>query len=144
MTDQTHERVEVKAPSQLPDPAVPIHAVQMALENLTAAASVEAVYAKPVQNGSSVVIPAAEVLSFAAFGIGYGGGQSEGGKDAGSGSGGGGGGRVLARPVAVIVLSDHGARVEPVVDVTKIALATFTAVGFMFSMWVRMRRRPAR
>jgi hypothetical protein len=35
-------------------------------------------------------------------------------------------------------------RVEPIVDVTKIALAVFTTLGFMVAMFNRMggRRRP--
>jgi uncharacterized spore protein YtfJ len=59
----------------------------------------------------------------------------------GKGSGGGGGGRILSRPVAVVVASAEGVRVEPVLDVTKIALAALTAMGFMVGMMFRMSSR---
>jgi hypothetical protein len=47
---------------------------------------------------------------------------------------------VFSRPVAVIIASPEGVRVEPVVDVTKIALAALTAAGFMVGMLLRMNR----
>jgi uncharacterized spore protein YtfJ len=59
----------------------------------------------------------------------------------GKGSGGGGGGRILSRPVAVVIASPEGIRVEPVLDITKIALAGLTAMGFMVGMMFRMSRR---
>jgi hypothetical protein len=40
--------------------------------------------------------------------------------------------------VAAIVISPAGVRVEPIVDVTKIALAVFTTLGFMTAMIARM------
>ena len=52
----------------------------------------------------------------------------------------GGGGRTFSRPVAVVIVGPEGVRVEPVMDVTKVALAALTAFGFMFSMLGRMRR----
>jgi uncharacterized spore protein YtfJ len=58
----------------------------------------------------------------------------------GGGSGGGGGGRVLSRPVAIIVSSPEGVYIEPVIDVTKIALAALTAAGFMVGMVTKMLR----
>jgi uncharacterized spore protein YtfJ len=85
-------------------------------------------------------------LSIAAFGLGAGSG-SEGtdeNENTGSGGGGGGGGRVLSRPVAAIVISPAGVRVEPIVDVTKIALATFTTLGFMLATLVRMQNTKPR
>jgi uncharacterized spore protein YtfJ len=62
----------------------------------------------------------------------------------GGGGGGGGGGRVFSRPVAVVVASPEGVRVEPVLDVTKIALAALTAGGFMLATLARMSRRELR
>src|SRR5262249_7983560 len=47
----------------------------------------------------------------------------------GEGVGGGGGGR--GRPVAAIVISRDGVRVEPILDITKGALAGITTCGFM-------------
>lgn len=59
---------------------------------------------------------------------------------AGFGGGGGGGGVSGGRPVAVISIGPKGVRVEPVVDVTKIALAFFTTLGSMFFMLAKMRK----
>jgi uncharacterized spore protein YtfJ len=107
------------------------------------AASVDHVYSEPVKYGDTVVIPAAEVLSAAGFGYGFGSGSSveeeEGEGGSGAGGGGGGGGRVLARPVAVIVVSPEGVRVDPVVDRTKVLLALITTLGFMFSVLARIK-----
>jgi uncharacterized spore protein YtfJ len=130
--------------SQLPDTAPALNTVQATLDKFLTAANVEAVYGPPVSQGENVVIPAAEVLSVVGFGLGMGGGaQSSTENTGGSGAGGGGGGRVLARPVAAIIMSPTGVRVEPIVDVTKIVVAVFTTVGFMAAMFTRMsKRRP--
>lgn len=110
--------------------------IQDTLNTFLSTASVEAVYSTPVEKDDALIIPAAEVVAFMGFGAGVGsGGDDEGG---GEGSGGGGGGRTFARPVAVIIANPEGVRVEPVVDVTKIALAAFTAGAFMFGMALRM------
>jgi uncharacterized spore protein YtfJ len=118
--------------------------VESTLDTFLAAASVDSVYGEPVQYGETLVIPAAEVVSFLGFGVGAGsgGGPSDdegGGGSGGGGSGGGGGGRIFSRPVAVVIATPTGVRVEPVVDVTKIALAVWTALAFMFGMMLRMR-----
>lgn len=125
-----------------------IDVIQDTMEYFLSAASVDAAYGDPIENGDTLVIPTAEVLAVMGFGMGSGYGRSDaeknesgqGGPGEGGGSGGGGGGRVLSRPVAVIVSSPEGVRVEPVVDVTKIALAALTAVGFMITMVMRMMR----
>jgi uncharacterized spore protein YtfJ len=125
-----------------PNPAVAT--VQTTMDRFLSAGNVEAVYGSPVSQGETTVIPAAEVLSIAGFGLGSGSG-SRGGDNpeirGGSGGGGGGGGRVFARPVAVIIISPGGVRIEPVVDVTKIVLAVFTTLGFMVTMLRQMTRK---
>jgi uncharacterized spore protein YtfJ len=65
--------------------------------------------------------------------------ESEAQATSGGGSGGGGGGTGFSRPVAVIIASPQGVRVEPVFDITKVILAALTAVGFMIGMVARMR-----
>lgn len=102
----------------------------------------EAVYSPPITHGENTIIPAAEVLSIVGFGLGSGGGSQGSTEDEnrGSGGGGGGGGRVLSRPVAAIVISQTGVHVEPIVDVTKIAVAIFTTLGFMTALLTRMRK----
>jgi uncharacterized spore protein YtfJ len=125
-----------------------INPIQETLQQFLKAADVSAVYAEPVEHGETLIIPAAEVLSGVGFGMGYGGGESprgEAGKgESGAGGGGGGGGRVLSRPVAVIISDQHGVRVEPVVDPTKMAIAFFTTLGFMAAMASRMGGRKPR
>jgi uncharacterized spore protein YtfJ len=128
-------------PNPLPDTSPALNTVQTTLDKFLTAANVEAVYGPAVSQGENMVIPAAEVLSVVGFGVGMGGGQgSNQAEGTGSGGGGGGGGRVLARPVAAIIMSPRGVRVEPIVDVTKIALAVFTTVGFMVTMFTQMRK----
>jgi uncharacterized spore protein YtfJ len=127
----------------LADSSPALNTVQTTLDKFLTAANVEAVYGSPISQGENLVIPAAEVLSAVGFGVGSGGGQgSANTENIGSGAGGGGGGRVLSRPVAAIIMSPTGVRVEPIVDVTKIALAVFTTLGFMATMFTRMSRRP--
>ena len=120
----------------------PVRVVQTTMDEFLRAARVEAVYGTPIQEGETIMIPAAEVLSIAGFGLGSGSGSQ--GRDenenSGTGGGGGGGGRVLSRPVAAIVISPMGVRVEPIVDVTKIVLAMFTTLGFMAAMFNRMSK----
>lgn len=145
MTDQptTHTPLplaQTSAPKAV-DSFAAIQAVEKTLTEFTRAADVRAVYGAPLHHGEVVVLPAAEVLSVLGFGMGSGGGVSEGQKDIGGGGGGGGGGRTFARPVAAIIIEGNTARVEPIVDVTKIVLGLLTAVGFVFGMLGRMQRR---
>jgi uncharacterized spore protein YtfJ len=114
--------------------------VEKIMDKFLSSASVEAVYGSPVQHGERLIIPSAEVLSAAGFGTGIGYGSDQNVSSGGGGGGGGGGGRVLSRPVAVIISGPEGVRVEPVVDLTKVSLAMFTAFGFMAGMAMRMRR----
>lgn len=119
-----------------------MNTIQTTLDKFLSAANVEAVYGPAVSQGEVVVLPAAEVLSIVGFGLGSGGASQSVSTSANSnGGGGGGGGRVLSRPVAAIIMSPTGVRVEPVVDVTKIVLAVFTTLGFMTTMLTRMTKR---
>jgi uncharacterized spore protein YtfJ len=130
---------EVKKPASAGEAersAQAIDAVQSTLERFLDTADVKHVYGEPIQHGDTVVIPTAEVLTGLGFGAGSGFGT--GGEGEGSGGGGGGGGRTLSRPVAIVVVSPDGVRVQEVVDPTKIALAAITAGGFMVGMLMRM------
>lgn len=122
------------------DANAPLNTLQTTMDKFLSAGNVEAVYAPPIREGENIVIPAAEVLSIAGFGLGAGSGSQGSGENenTGGGGGGGGGGRVLSRPVAAIVISPTGVRVEPIVDVTKVVLAVFTTLGFMVAMFTRM------
>jgi uncharacterized spore protein YtfJ len=118
---------------------------QDTMEEFLAAADVRVVYGEPIEHDDTMIIPTAEVLCGLGFGVGNGSGtsaeQNPEKPSQGSGSGGGGGGRILSRPVAVVIASPEGVRVEPVVDITKIGLAALTAVGFMVGMMFRMSSR---
>jgi uncharacterized spore protein YtfJ len=70
--------------------------------------------------------------------------EKDAGQDFGMGGGGGGGGGASGRPIAVISVTGEGVEVEPVVDVTKIALAFFTALGSMFFMLMKMKKAAER
>jgi uncharacterized spore protein YtfJ len=102
------------------------------LDKFIAVANVDSAYGQPIQKDDTLIIPTAEVVAGMGFGLGDGGGPQ------GGGAGGGGGGQSFSRPVAVIIAGPNGVRVEPVVDATKIALAMFTAAGFMAATLMRM------
>ena len=118
------------------------------MEKLLAAARPGAVFGEPVTAGSYTIITASEIGAGGGFGFGVGGGVSpattsgetpgEKQEDSGGGSGIGGGGGSTGRPVAAIIIGPEGVWVEPVVDVTKIALAVFTTAGAMLLMLGRM------
>jgi uncharacterized spore protein YtfJ len=137
--------------------------IEYTLDNFMAAASVDAAYGEPVVHGDRLVIPAAEVIGVLGFGVGSGaGGMSPDDEDededekasageaktnpisgpggSGSGGGGGGGGSVFSRPVAVVVIGPQGVEVKPVVDVTKIVLASVTAGAFAVGMLLQLLR----
>ncbi len=121
-----------------------LEVVDHTMDRFLQTAGVDVVYGEPYEHGEAAVIPCAEVVAGLGFGVGYGMGSSkaeEGKQPDFGGGGGGGGGKTFSRPVAVIIASPAGVRVEPVVDVTKIALAVFTTLGFIFGMLARMSRR---
>jgi uncharacterized spore protein YtfJ len=139
------------------------HQEAMALmQKLTDVAQPGAVYGEPVTVNDHTVITASEVSVGLGFGYGMGGGtepgsavteesqgdpaEAKGPKSVanGFGGGGGGGGASSARPVAVVHIGPEGVRVEPVVDVTKLALAFFTMLGSIFLMGAKMRKKAKR
>lgn len=122
------------------------HSLDIADDNLDRFMSIstaDAVYGEPVETEDALVIPAAELVSVLGFGIGYGGGGGFDEEDMpvgnGEGSGGGGGGYAFSRPVAVIVADKQGVRVEPVVDVTKLALTALASLVFMAAAIIKRR-----
>jgi uncharacterized spore protein YtfJ len=120
------------------------------VEKLFAVAQPGAVFGEPVTAEGYTVITASEVSVGMGFGYGIGAGtgsesaesedepQGEQDEAKGFGGGGGGGGASSGRPVAVISIGPEGVWVKPVVDVTKIALAAFTAAGTMLVMLGKM------
>ena len=112
--------------------ATPVDPTEQALSKLVITASADAVFGEPVVNGNTTVIPCSEVVL--GMGMGSGGGPvDENGNQTGSGSGGGGGAR--GRPVAAIIITQDGVRVEPILDLTKIVLASLTTGAFIL-LWI--------
>ena len=107
-------------------------------------------FSKPVKVGDHTIITASE--AYVAMGVGFGVGigteksnenteeQTPATHEVDGGGGGAGGGVGVGRPVAAVSIGPDGVRVEPVVDVTKIALAFFTMLGSMLFMLGKMRR----
>jgi uncharacterized spore protein YtfJ len=117
---------EEKAQAPLVDPT------GQALSQLVTTARADTVFGHPVERGDTTVIPCSEI----AVGLGMGSGSGpvdEKGNQTGGGSGGGGGAR--GRPVAAIVITKEGVRVEPIFDLTRIVLASLTTGAFML-VWV--------
>lgn len=129
---------------QTPNPLSAIKAVQESHEELLKTAGPDMVYGRPIKSGDTIIIPTSEVLVFSGFGYGSGYGQGFEGEGAepseGGGGGGGGGGKTLSRPVAVVIVSPEGVRVEPIYDVTKVYMAAITAAGFTLAMLVKFMR----
>jgi uncharacterized spore protein YtfJ len=126
------------------------------VDKIYAAAEPGVVFSAPVVSGEYTVITASEVMGFGGFGFGTGSGptraqssptdngrepQASDSPDVASGAGGGGGGGSVGRPVAAIVIGPNGVKVEPIVDVTKLALAGITTWGSIAFMIMRMVRR---
>jgi uncharacterized spore protein YtfJ len=110
--------------------------VEQVLNHMLEAASIHAVFGQPIERGNSTVVPCAEVV--AGMGMGSGSGTVDEEKSTiGSGSGGGGGTR--ARPIAAIVISEDGVRVEPIVDATRVALVAITTAAFVL-FWLSRPR----
>jgi uncharacterized spore protein YtfJ len=112
------------------------------LDKLIAVAQPGSVFSQPVTAGEYTLINASEVSAAAGVGFGLGAGGGPAGEQTapGAGGGGGGGGGSMARPVAAITIGPDGVTVEPIVDVTKIAIAFFTTIGTMALMFRRARR----
>ena len=125
------------------------------VEKLFAVAQPGAVFGEPVTVGEHTVITASEVRVGMGFGFGGGGtpgtelaeGKMESEEKAqdersvaGIGGGCGGGGASGGRPVAAIVIGPDGVRIDPIMDVTKVALAFFTTLGSMAFMLRKMRK----
>jgi uncharacterized spore protein YtfJ len=114
--------------------------MQDTIDKYLSTASVNAVYSKPVRQGDTMVITAAETVCAFGFGMGEGSGQD--GDQKGGGVGGGGGGQTFTRPVAVVVCTPTGVSVQPIIDRSKLWMTALMAAGFMLSTLAKMRRPP--
>ena len=120
-----------------PKLAVAEQSIEKVLGRLVETAKVDAVFGQPVERGNAVVIPCSEVVVGLGFGMG-GGPVDERGNQVGGGGGAGGGAR--GRPVAAVVVTQDDVRVEPIMDITKVALAGMTTGAFMLIWLLRLVR----
>src|SRR5579859_7201965 len=91
--------------------------VEQVLSQLVSNATVDTVFGRPVERDGATIIPCSEIM--VGFGMGSGRGPiDERGNSMGGGGGGGGGSQ--GRPIAVVVMTKDGVRVEPVLDLTKV------------------------
>lgn len=123
------------------------------LAKIYAAAQPGAVYSEPVTAGNYTVITASEIMAAGGFGSGLGFGPSPASSleetaqpqiQQPGGSGIGGGGTSTGRPVAVISIGPDGVTVQPIVDITKIALAGVAIWGTMLMLLGRMLKTRKR
>ena len=109
--------------------------VEQVISQLVSNASVNTVFGQPVERDGATIIPCSEIM--VGFGMGTGTGPiDERGNSMGGGGGGGGGSQ--GRPIAVVVMTKDGVRVEPVLDLTKVTLAAFTTGAFMLFWFGRL------
>jgi uncharacterized spore protein YtfJ len=103
------------------------------IEKMVDGLGVGAVFGEPIMEGGVTVVPVAEVRFAFGYGYGSGGGRVEETGDSprtaeGSGGGSGAGGRASAK--GYLRISADDVRFEPVLDVTRLALA-----GIAFAAW---------
>ncbi|HLJ32842.1 MAG TPA: spore germination protein GerW family protein [Ktedonobacteraceae bacterium] len=110
------------------------------MNKMASIASVHMVFGEPVQRGDTVIIPCAEVSMGGGMGMGGGPNGNTGQKTLPVGKGTGVGGGVRSRPIAVIVMTPEGVRVQPIMDMTKVTLAVFTTAVFMLVQLTRFLR----
>jgi uncharacterized spore protein YtfJ len=116
------------------------------IEKMVDGLGVNAVFGEPIREGGVTVVPVAEVRF--AFGYGYGSGrgrgeETEGGPstaEEGSGGGSGAGGRASAK--GYVRISADEVRFEPVLDVTRIALAGIALAAWSV-FWIGRAMRAA-
>jgi len=127
---------------ELPEPGKSLEMTEDVIGKLLVTSGASVVYGRPIKQGDVTIIPAAEVIAGVGFGTGFGYGPASEGEDKttaiGGVEGGGGAGRTFSRPVAVVIISPEGVRIEPVRDRTKVLIAAITAGGFMAAALLRM------
>ncbi len=102
-------------------------------EKLGCAVHVNSVFGEPRVVGSKTIIP------IAAAGMGFGAGAGKCGKEAeAEQEGGGGGGGGGAKPLAVLEVTEEQTRVIPIIDMTRVILASICVVGCTTGMIIKL------
>jgi uncharacterized spore protein YtfJ len=134
------KRSSMLAESTMPQPT--IQAIEHTINRLMDVAKTEAIFGKPVERNGVTIIPCSEI----AVGLGMGGGRGvrpttdEQKREAGKEMGGGGGGGARGRPIAVVVVTRDKVSVQPIPNVTRIAVSLFTTLGFIVLGLVQLQR----
>ena len=98
-------------------------------DRLSTTTSVNAVYGESRVVGRKTIIPIASVgMGFGAGG-GEGKGQPDGDKPCCEGSGGGGGGGGMSRPLGILEVTDEETKFIPIIDTTRVILASLALGG---------------
>ncbi|MFD3167106.1 hypothetical protein [Herpetosiphon sp. NSE202] len=92
------------------------------------------IFSAPITVGPYTIITASTVAGGSGFGSGF--RRMLPGMD-GTAGGLGGGGGTAGRPVAVIILGPDGVTVQPIVDVTRIAMSALVVAGLVALCWRR-------
>jgi uncharacterized spore protein YtfJ len=109
--------------------------IEQVLGQLVSNASVDTVFGRPIERDGATIIPCSEIMVGLGMGSGTGPVDERGNL---TGQGGGGGGGIQGRPIAVVVMTKDGVRIEPVLDLTKVVLAAFTTGAFMLFWFGRL------
>ncbi len=114
--------------------------MQRRFQELQGQASVRAVFGDVLELEGRKVIPVASV----AYGFGFGGGQAPKMGENGSAGGGGGGGGVRVEPLALIEVDGGKLKVQPIVNVTRLATMGMLLVAWNVFWITRTIRTAAR
>ena len=111
-----------------------------ALAELREKVNVNAVFGEPVTAAGRTVIPVARVRYRFEMGMWQATGSGEEAAEAAVGAdvvetGGDGSGRMMARPLAIVEVTEEGTRVKPIVDEQKVRLAAGLLAGWV-AFWV--------
>ncbi|MHB1001664.1 MAG: spore germination protein GerW family protein [Armatimonadota bacterium] len=121
-------------------------AVQDMLQSITdkigGVANVDTVFGEAKVMNNRAIIPIAAVTG----GFGAGGGEGKmpatiEGAVQQEGSGGGGGGGFMVRPLAILEVTDTNTRLIPILDMTKVILASLGLVGSIIWVFAKKRNR---
>ena len=105
--------------------------LQKRFSDIQTKAGAKAVFGDPVELDGRKIIPVASVT----YGFGMGGGMGPKREEGEAPGGGGGGGGVRVQPVAVIEVVDGKVRVQPIVNVTRLALMAMCVAAWSV-FWV--------
>ncbi len=119
----------IAEPTKAPPPTV--HAIEQTINRLVDVAKVDTIFGRPIERDGVTVIPCSEVMLGLGLGGGSGTGPAKEEKPQGTGEGIGGGGGARGRPVAVVVVTRDKVQVQPILNVTRVALSFFTTLGFV-------------